>query len=209
MVPSLYLTSAAVTRNLTRYVEEGGQLVVSFFSGIVDEHDTIPPGPHPGGLRDLLGLTIEEFHPLAAGESVALEGGISGDVWSERVLLRGAESVRRFAEGPDAGEPAVTRHDLGRGSAYYVATRLGDAALGELLAPLLDAAGVVRERVPGAVEAVRRERDGRAYLFLLNHGDEPATVAASGVDLLDGSEHDGSVVLEPGGVRVLRQAAAS
>ena len=114
--------------------------------------------------------------------------------------------MRRFVEGPDAGEPAVTRHDIGRGSAYYVATRLGEAALRELLAPLLDAAGVVRERVPGAVEAVRRERDGRAYLFLLNHGDEAATVAASGSTCSTGASTTARVVLEPGGVRVLREA---
>jgi beta-galactosidase len=208
VVPSLYLVSERAARNLSRYVEEGGQLVVSFFSGIVDEHDTVPPGPHPGALRDLLGLEIEEFHPLAVGDPVAVDGGLSGDVWSERVVLRGAEALRRFVDGPDAGEPAVTRHDRGRGSAFYVATRLDEDALGAVLDPLLDAAGVVRERVPEVVEAVRRERDGRTYLFLLNHGDVPVEVAASGVDVLDGSEHDGTVALATGGVRVLRAGGA-
>ena len=206
VVPSLYVVSEAVARNLTAYVEQGGRLVVSFFSGIVDEHDRVPPGPHPGALRDLLGLTIEEFHPLAAGEAAALEGGLSGDVWSERVVPAGAETVLRFLDGPDAGEPAVTRHAVGRGTATYLATRLRQDALRALLEPELDAAGAARERgLPAAVEAVRRERDGRSYLFLLNHGDAEARVAAAGHDLLDGSEHRGEVVLAPGGVRVLRQ----
>ena len=35
-------------RNLRRYVEAGGTLVVSYFSGIVDEHDAVHPGPYPG-----------------------------------------------------------------------------------------------------------------------------------------------------------------
>ena len=48
VVPSLYVVSEAVARNLAAYVERGGRLVVSFFSGIVDEHDRVPPGPHPG-----------------------------------------------------------------------------------------------------------------------------------------------------------------
>ena len=208
-IPSLYAVSEAAAPNLTAYVEDGGRLVVSFFSGIVDEHDSIPPGPHPGALRDLLGLQIEEFHPLAAGDPVALDDGLQGDVWSERVVLRGARALRTFADGPDAGEPAVTRHDRGRGSAYYVATRLEVDGLRALLDPLLDEAGVARERVPAPVEAVRREHDGRAHLFLFNHGDEAVEVAASGVDLLDGSSFDGTVTLEPGGVRVLREGTST
>ncbi len=198
VAPSLYIVPAPVTRNLTEYVEGGGRLVVSFFSGLVDDSDTIPPGPHPGGLRDLLGITIEEFHPLAAGDRVGVDGGLRADVWSERVVLRGATALRRFVDGPDAGEPAVTRNDVGAGSAWYVATRLDRHGLADVLEPAL--AGVEPLGVPAEVEAVRRE----GYLFLINHGDAEAIVAASGHDLLDGSEHDGEVAIPAGGVRVLR-----
>ena len=193
-------------RNLTAYVEQGGRLVVSFFSGIVDEHDRVPPGPHPGRAARPARAHDRGVPPAAAGEAAALEGGLSGDVWSERVVPAGAETVLRFLDGPDAGEPAVTRHAVGRGTASYLATRLRQDALRALLEPELDAAGAARERgLPAAVEAVRRERDGRSYLFLLNHGDAEARVAAAGHDLLDGNEHRGEVVLAPGGVRVLRQ----
>jgi beta-galactosidase len=207
LVPSLYLMAAEATANLTAYVREGGQVVVSFFSGIVDEHDRVPPGPHPGALRDLLGVDVEEFHPLRPGETLAVEGGLTGDVWSELVVARGAQPWRRFVDGPDAGEPAVTRHELGRGAAWYLATRLDRVGLRPLLAEVLSAAGVDGEPdVPADVEAVRRRRDGRRYLFLFNHGQDTAHVPAAGRDLLDGSEHDGEVMVPAGGVRVLREA---
>ena len=119
-------------------------------------------------------------------------------MWSERVVLRGATALRRFVDGPDAGEPAVTRHDVGAGSAWYVATRLDRHGLADVLEPAL--AGVEPLGVPAEVEAVRRE----GYLFLINHGDAEVVVAASGHDLLDGSEHDGEVAIPAGGVRVLR-----
>jgi beta-galactosidase len=202
VAPSLYLVPEPVARNLTAYVEGGGTLVVSFFSGLVDENDTIPPGPHPGALRDLLGITIEEFHPLAAGDRVGVEGGLHADVWSERVVLRGAVAERRFTDGPDAGEPAVTRHAVGAGSAWYVATRLDRDRLGAVLAPALAAAGVEPMSVPAEVEVVRRGR----YLFLINHGDAEAVVAGDGHDLLSGTDHTGEVVIPAGGVRVLRGA---
>jgi beta-galactosidase len=205
IAPSLYMVPEPVARNLTDYVAEGGRLVVSFFSGLVDENDTVPPGPHPGALRDLLGLTIEEFHPLGAGQAMTVEGGLRADVWSERVVLRGARAERRFVDGPDAGEPAVTRHDVGRGSAWYVASRLDRTALQAVLGPALAAAGVEpMTGVPAAVEAVRRELGDTGYLFLINHGDREERVAAAGHDLLDGTDHHGEVAIPAGGVRVLR-----
>ena len=45
LVPSLYLLTEAEGASLRRYVENGGTAVISFWSGIVDEHDRCPPGP--------------------------------------------------------------------------------------------------------------------------------------------------------------------
>ena len=72
VVPSLYLATRAAAANLRRYVEGGGTLVVSCFSGIVDDRDRVYPGPYPGALRDVLGLTVEEWLPLRTGERVTL-----------------------------------------------------------------------------------------------------------------------------------------
>ncbi len=204
VVPSLYMVPEPVARNLTEYVSGGGRLLVSFFSGMVDENDAIPPGPHPGALRDLLGLEIEEFHPLAAEDAVTVDSGLRADVWSEHVILRGAEAERRFTDGPDGGEPAVTRHDVGAGSAWYVATRLDADGLRAVLGPVL-AAAEIASRAEGveAVEAVERVLDDRRYLFLINHGDADAPVAATGHDLLTGTDYDG--IVPAGGVRVLRR----
>ena len=64
VVPALYLMTEAAGNNLRAYAENGGTLVVSYFSGIVDEHDAVHEGAYPGALRDVLGLTVEEFPPL-------------------------------------------------------------------------------------------------------------------------------------------------
>ena len=54
-----------------------------------------------------VGIAVEEFHPLAAGDRVGGDGGLRADVWSERVVLRGATVVRRLVDGPDAGEVVI------------------------------------------------------------------------------------------------------
>jgi beta-galactosidase GanA len=58
---------------------------------------------------------------------------------------------------------------------------------------------------------VRREADGRAFLFLLNHGTQDATVEVGGSfrDALTGAECEGAVTLEPAGVAVLRERCSS
>ncbi|WP_261985708.1 beta-galactosidase [Microbispora sp. CSR-4] len=209
VAPSAYLLAEAAAKNLHLYVEAGGHLLVSYFSGIVDENDTIHPGPYPGGLRDVLGVAVEEFHPLREHETVTLRSpgslvpGATGRIWSERVRLAGAGAVREFADGPDAGHPAVTRHDLGAGSAWYVSTALdGESGLRDLVAEVLDHAGVSRPRgLPDTLELVRRGD----HLFLINHADAPVTVdGVTGAGVLDGAAYDGSATVPAGGVVVVR-----
>jgi beta-galactosidase len=83
VAPVQYLATDAGIANLTRYVERGGQLVVTYFSGIVDENDHIRLGGYPGAFADLLGIRIEEFFPLHADEPVRLSQFGSGSIWSE------------------------------------------------------------------------------------------------------------------------------
>ncbi|WP_327191831.1 beta-galactosidase [Streptomyces xinghaiensis] len=240
VVPALYLTEAAAGRNLRRYVEEGGTLLVSYFSGIVDEHDAVHPGPYPGALRDVLGLTVEEFSPLGEGERVGLRraGGTDGDgasgrdgrggghdndggsgaghpdrltadVWTEFVVPRGAGTVWTYADGPAAGRPAVTRHRLGRGTAWYVSTRLGAAGLGVLLREVCADAGIpARDELPRDVEVVRRAGGTGEYLFVINHTGAEAKVPlpgrAAGTELLSGEPVSGRLAVVGGGVAVVR-----
>jgi beta-galactosidase len=230
IAPALYLTTERAAENLRRYVEGGGTLVVSCFSGIVDEHDRVYPGPYPGALRDVLGLTVEEWLPLRAGERVTLtweEAGLSpevaspglgatpaaifdhrpgtkpaseltgtADVWAEAVILAGAKPVAWYAGGPAAGGPAVTRHDLGDGRAWYVSARTDDATTAAVLAAACESAALAPPAVPGIagagprlagadgwprdLELVRRTDGQRRFFMLINHGDTAAAVRLAG-----------------------------
>ncbi|WP_165984553.1 beta-galactosidase [Streptomyces sp. YIM 98790] len=212
VVPALYLTTAAAGRNLRGYAEQGGTLVVSCFSGIVDEHDAVHPGPHPGALREALGVTVEEFQPLRAGQTVTLDGGagrprLTGSVWAETVVTRGAETVWSYADGPAAGGPAVTRHRLGRGTAWYVSARLDVPALDAVLAAAGADAGLPpRGELPRDVEVVLRAGEHGRYLFVLNHTGTEAEVGlpAPGTELLTGHRTAGRLAVPGSAVRVVR-----
>ncbi len=206
IAPNLYLLTDDQASNLAAFVHGGGTAVVTYFSGIVDSDDHVRLGGYPGMLRELLGVVVEEFFPLAPGETVALSDTTSGSVWSELGRAAGAEVLAEFAEGPVAGCPALTRNAFGDGSAYYLATHLSGEHLASFALRVVAEAGVKpAAETPKGVEAVRRVSSEASYLFLLNHTDQPVEVEVDGLELLSGERVEGTFKVAPGGVGVVRE----
>jgi len=200
VVPSLYLVSDEAAANLAAYVESGGQLVVGYFSGIVDPDVRVRLGGYPGAFAELLGVRVEEFHPLS-GE-VALASGGRGRVWSEDVEAVAAEVVDRYAGGVLDGKPAVTRRQVGAGTAWYVSTELDDDTAADLVTRLVGAGRSAGE----LVETVRRRDGGVTWVFFIYHGDADAVVPAVGTELVAGAAVNGELVVPAGGYAVVREA---
>ncbi|MCW2798373.1 beta-galactosidase trimerization domain-containing protein, partial [Nocardioides sp.] len=207
IVPTLYSVDDGVPTRLADAVDEGATVLVTYFSGITDENDHIRLGGYPGAFRELLGVRVEEFCPLRAGERVRLTDGSTADVWTEHLHLAGATSMAEYADGPLPGVPAITRHEHGKGVAWYVATRLEQAALDKLVHRLVEEAGVrpVAATRPG-VEVIRRvAADGRRWAFVVNHTDEDADLDLAGHDLVSDRPTQGPLRVRSGGVAVIRQ----
>ncbi len=214
IVPSLHVMSEEAVAALGVAAQAGTQVLVTYFSGIVDERDHIVLGGYPGALRDLLGIRVEEFSPLLDGATVTLAAphwealdGIAATVWTERGRAApGTEVLAEFSDGPAAGSPALTR----RGTAWYVATRLGPDAVDAVLARVLTDAEVnpVLAGLPGGTEAVtRRHPDGREYLIVIDHTGVGCDIAVDGTDLVTGTTSTSGVLrLAPGAVAVVRRA---
>jgi beta-galactosidase len=211
VVPAQYLLRKTDAANLTRYVEEGGTLVVSYFSAIVDENNAVHEGGFAAVLREVLGVTVEEFLPLRAGEHGRVTwgdpsaGDSTSDVWQEHLCVHGAEIIASYADGPAAGGAAVTRNVAGAGTAWYVSTRLEADGLARVMHAAYKDSGVAIPRLPTGVEVVTRRRDDRLFTVVINHGDRAATVRLDGEDLISGDDVHGSVDLEAGDVAVVMQ----
>ncbi|MFI8191532.1 beta-galactosidase [Streptomyces sp. NPDC085946] len=210
VVPTLYTVTDRDAARIAEAARSGASVLVTFFSGITDEHDHVRLGGYPGAFRDLLGVRSEEFWPLLEDETPLLDDGGRADLWSEKTRLAGARAVRTWAEGPLAGLPAVTRNDHGQGAAWYVATRLDEAGTASVVDALLAEAGLTAEvpGLPAGVEAVRRHgEDGSRFLFLVNHTRAGVRAAVSGRDLLSGATAgENGLTVPPGGVAVIREA---
>jgi beta-galactosidase len=204
IVPHWSLMDLAQADRLRDFVEAGGHLVVTFFSGVADSSQRIHLGGYPGALRDLLGLRVEEFRPLLEGEEVNLSDGSKGTLWSEPIQVTDATVTARYLDGPSASYPAVTVVRRGHGMAWYVSTQLDSAALGELVDRVADQAQVPRIDAPADVEIVVRRGPQAQYSFVINHSEEDVGLRFNGVDLLTGDS--GPVIVVPAGaVRVVEQ----
>ena len=212
IAPNLYLVSDTDAENITQFVAGGGTLLMSFFSGIVDENEHIRLGGYPAPFRELLGLFVEDFVPFAAGEKnrILAQDGASYacDLWADLVHLEGAEPIASYERGFYAGIPAVTRHAFGEGEAYYLGTCPEERYTKEILATACREAGVETPlEAPPGVEIVRRKTGEASFLFVLNHKDESVELRLKGPgrDLLTGAEQAGELTLEPMGVAVLEE----
>ena len=207
VVPTLYLARDGLARDLEARVREGAHVLVSYFSGIVDETNRVIEGGYPGAFRDLLGVRVDEFFPLFAEQSVRLDPGGTAGLWTERVGVVDAAVLARLADGDLAGSPAVTRRSLGSGTATYLSTRPDDETLDALVDELVALACIepVATTEPG-LEVVRRVGDGGSYLFAINHTGIELVVGASGQDLLSGEVFESAAPVGPGAVRVIREA---
>jgi beta-galactosidase len=207
VAPVQYLATDAGIANLTQYVCGGGQLVVTYFSGIVDENDHIRLGGYPGAFADLLGIRIEEFFPLHADQPVRLSQFGSGSIWSELGRSSTAEVLAEYSDGPVAGSPAVTRNRAGDGSAYYVGTSLSREGLAEFVALLAADTGLTPAvaGLEAGIEAVTRANGGDRWTFVINHSDASATVGVAGTDLITGETVRDTLTVAAGGVSVVRR----
>ncbi|GED11676.1 beta-galactosidase [Cellulosimicrobium cellulans] len=227
VAPVLHVVPTDLRDRLTAFVEGGGHLVTTYFSGVVDQDDHAWLGGYPGALRDLLGIRVEEFAPLLDGESATVELAgeqLEGTLWTEPVDVvdPDVEVLGWYKTGEQAGRAAVTRRTVrsgdSAGSAAYVSTRFGRLGLVPVLSRLLDDAGVRSElpaAVRGDVELAVRTDGTDDFWFLVNRTARPVEVPDVAGEVLAGrrlapsgtdeSDAAGALLLEPRGVAVVRR----
>ncbi len=216
IAPMLYMLRPGVAAQLTRYVREGGTLLVSYFSGIVDENDLATLDGYPGELREVLGIWVEEHDPMLQGQTVTVQaerwgrvqGSYTAGVLCDLLHLEGAEARASYASEFYAGRPVITENRYGEGKALYLAADVDAALMRDLLLTLCDEKGIHAPlSASEGVEVTQRSTDGRDFMFILNHGVEAATAVLPYAcrDLLTGRELAGRVALAPREVLIVEK----
>ncbi|MFG1826283.1 beta-galactosidase [Microbispora bryophytorum] len=217
VVPNAYLMDDEGVNAVTEFARDGGAVVMSFFSGVVDACNRVRPDGYPGAFRRLIGAKIDEYWPARPGERFTVEftdgRTATADWWREDIHLETGTALATYADGLLAGRAAVVANDFGAGRVVYFATLLEQDAFDRVLIGELTAAGVDNrfDGLPAHLECAVREDERHEYLFLLNHDAEAhvAVPVGSGTDLLTGLPVSGEITVPPLGAAVVRRARRS
>ena len=212
LAPSLAIVDEIITASLEAFARRGGTLILFPQSGIRTPENAIRPMPRPGLLAPLAGLTIEEVRPYHRGQTHTvsfLSGPLTGrhwpiGTWAEILDPGAAEVIAEYTDGSLAHRPAITRHDLGQGQAFYIGVYLPAEGLEPFLAALLPDPFI--HPFPKTIEVTQREGESGRFIFLINHGParETLKLPAACLDLLTGRTLGPELALAPNEVRVLK-----
>ena len=181
VAPMLYLVRAGQAERLGQFVQDGGTLVGTYLTGLVDATCLAFLGGMPGPLRKIFGVWVEESDALpdSLRRQVLPVGanpcGLAGTYEARHCLdllhTDGAEVLATYGDDFYAGRPALTRNSFGKGQAYYVASRNDDRFQNDFYGYLVEELALPRalnSTLPPGVTAHARIADGHRYVFVFN-----------------------------------------
>lgn len=178
VLPMAYLLRKGFADRVREFVKNGGILVGTYWSGIVNETDLCWLGGWPGdGLMEVFGLRSEEIDGLYDGQSnrmVITDGSLPRQEYQlselcDLIHCTTARTLAVYGEDFYQGMPALTVNDFGNGKAYYIAAHAEDAFLSDFATTLVKEVGLTRSLdadLPEGVSANRRHGVRDAILVL-------------------------------------------
>ncbi|MBQ2785886.1 MAG: beta-galactosidase [Oscillospiraceae bacterium] len=196
VAPVLYMVKQGMKEALTKFVENGGILITTFMSGLVNESDNVHLGGYPGPLRELAGIWVEEIDALAPEQTntITFTDGtrMSCNLLCDLMHLEGAQLLASYDENFYAGMPAITKNTFGKGCTYYIGTNMGQEGIDKVLKMATQQAGVhpvVKE--PTALEVVCRKTANSTHYYIFNFKETEIVIPDQFVgytDLLTGKK---------------------
>lgn len=212
VAPVLYMVKPGMKEALEAFVADGGILITTYMSGIVNETDNVHLGGYPGPLRTLAGVWVEEIDALAPEQhnEVQFADGTTAtcSLVCDIMHTEGAACIASYRTDFYANTPAVTRNAYGSGSTYYIGTDMEEAGIAKVLDLAVAEAGaapVIPDQT--GLEVVCRETGDALLYFLINFTDEaqPLPPSLAGYpDLLTGTNAAKTDLLAKYEVKILR-----
>lgn len=185
--PMLYMFREGIEKKIRDFVEGGGQFVMTYWSGIVDESDRCYMGGTPYGLMDVFGLRRTETDGLYDGEvnrMLPVSGEIMSGIYECRNLcdlLETKEAVSFMTYGSEfyQGTGAAAKNKYGLGTAYYIGADVEQNFYEELYKTIVGDAGIERivdGNIPHGLEVSSRKKEGKEYIFIQNFKNETVDI---------------------------------
>ena len=187
-VPMAYMFREGYAEQLQAFAEAGGTLVLTYWSGIVDDTDRCYLGGTPHGLMEAAGLRSTEIDALYDGEEnhavpvsdnhLSIHAEYSCQYLCDLVKVTDAEVLMEYRDDFYAGMPALTHRACGEGHIYYVCADMEEAFYQEFYPKVVAEAGLkpALTEIPQGVSVNSRENADAEYLFVQNFARETVKI---------------------------------
>lgn len=214
-VPMAYMFKDGYEEKLRSFAQNGGTLVLTYWSGMVDGTDRCFLGGTPYGLMETAGLRSTEIDALydwEKNQGVPDKGNHLGmnKVYvcrnlCELVEVSDAEVLMHYGEDFYKGYPLLTHKVYGKGHVYYVCADMEYDFYQDFYGKVAIETGLESplKLIPKGVSVTVRENEETEYLFIQNYARKPQIVPVpKEYELIYGTESD---ALEPLQTRVLKR----
>lgn len=209
-VPGVAVMDATTANKIREYVKNGGTVIMTSNSAIVDETGKVFASTHPGKLNDVFGIRVagyEETESLNEISRKSFKGKKLEVNYKEKTIT--AESARfdvieskgarvlANITSLDHDYPIITSNNYGKGKAIYIGLPAKEGVLDPLLDDLISELSIKKgPDVPAGVMA--RQIDSNHILYL-NVSGEPKEIQLKGSaqSILWEKEYRGNFTIAP------------
>lgn len=212
--PMHFLMDDYFAKKLETYVKEGGHLVGTYITGVVDEHFLTYRNGWLQSLRDIYGIEVQETDTLYPQQkNTLITGSETYNVkdYCEVVTLKGASALGIYGEDFYQGTPALTKNRCGKGIGYYQACRFEKRFMDIFYEKIIQELNLkphfsIRKKENSVSIQVREDKTYQ-YYFVINfsHHSNKITLTAKLYEMLIGQEDTGVQELPGYGVKVYRK----
>lgn len=209
-IPGLAVMDSVTADKIRNYVSDGGTVIMTSNSAIVDETGKVFSLTRPGRLSDVFGIRVASYEETEALNELSrksytgkkLEISYKGkflDTESSRfdvIYTKGAKVLANLTS-LDKDYPIVTCNKYGKGQAFYIGLPANTGILDLLFDDLIKELTIKKgPEVPKEVMA--RYIDNKHILYLNTSNEKKQiTISTKAKGLLSGRHYDNAIQLEP------------
>lgn len=213
VAPMMYMMTEETMDRFRDYVKNGGVLVGSYLSGLVNETDLTYLGGWPKTLQETYGIDAKEIDTLYPKDKNSIKfGNESFEVVDYCTIIEAkeAEVLAKYEEDFYKNTPAITKNNLEKGKAYFIGARTNQEFLSKFYDEIVKDLHIneVEDFISeGGISIQIRENKDAKYYFIMNFTEEEKNIGIKGsyLNLISGKMMERLNLMKPYDVYVLKK----
>jgi beta-galactosidase len=210
IIPGVAVMDPVTAKKIRDFVSNGGTVVMTSYSALVDTTNQVFASTHPGLLNDVFGIRVgsyelvNEMNELSRlsykGDHMRVSyNGENIEIRSSQydVIQPKAAKVLGYITSLDQNYPIITSNTYGKGTAIYI----GLPARGAVLSPLLDDLinKLAIQKGPDVPTGVMARQIDKNHILYLNISDTPKEIPMKGASksILYDKDYSGNFTIAP------------